>query len=254
MQRGAAESSTRHSRANSTERWKEFVESVSYHELDEVLSIVGINAGHNPSVSHRRRLLIETHSGQIKNRQARANILAFDFEAYETAVEERRVQQRAREKEKAAELKRTAKQDAHRAARKDQLTKDVTALRQSYNSETKGKFASREWVMTELEKDGPNGGWHLPFKNKGLEIYLGEVLSCWASNIWYEYPTGFIDMSDTYGTKLLWEHVKVLEPLEQKADSRGCILLRTNSTSIVKLRKAKHCILEAILFATGART
>ena len=49
----------------------------------------------------------------------------------------------------------------------------------------------------------------------------------------------------------MWDDVPLLEPLEQQTDARGNIRLRHNARTVRKLRAARHCLLEALLFATG---
>lgn len=65
------------------------------------------------------------------------------------------------------------------------------------------------------------------------------------------YDPGFLDVTGSYGCRLLWDHVANLEPLQQSADAEGRVLFRTNSRSCRKLKHARHCALEALVFATG---
>lgn len=51
--------------------------------------------------------------------------------------------------------------------------------------------------------------------------------------------------------KLIWNEVEVLQPLDQPSDARGNIRFRTNARSVRKLFSRRHCVLEALLFATG---
>ena len=47
---------------------------------------------------------------------------------------------------------------------------------------------------------------------------------------------GFIDMSKNHGQAMMWEHVAMLEPLNQLANGRGFVRLRTNARFMRKLR------------------
>ena len=47
---------------------------------------------------------------------------------------------------------------------------------------------------------------------------------------------GFIDMSKNHGQAMMWEHVAMLEPLNQLASGRGYVRLRTNARFMRKLR------------------
>ena len=61
-----------------------------------------------------------------------------------------------------------------------------------------------------------------------------------------------MDVSKLRGNGLLWDTVPVLEAMEQEKDAQGNYILRTNSRFVKKLYSSNCCVLEAIMFATGA--
>ena len=192
------------------------------------------------------RLLKEANTG------THLHIAAFDYMAYREAAQQR-VLERERAQEELRRVRAEEEKDLQvRLASMVALTRDVTWHRLKYANEFK-QYATSEWVMHELEQNGEHCGWQRRAKNSDVPIYLGEVKACWEQGI--DYPSGmpnsFIDLSNYSGTKLLWEHVPDLPPLDQEVDEQGRVRLRVNSKSVRKLHRANGCLLEAVMFATG---
>ena len=171
----------------------------------------------------------------------------FDFKAWT-----RRVRQFEKEQKEMWERAAKEREEKDRVAniqkdRNAELKADVTRARQMHKDKH-GWYAGVEDIM-QLILTPEFGDWGKPSKNKDVEITPHEVtVYCWAK---IDRGGGFIDVSKLNGTTLLWEHVEELQPLEQTKDAEGRYRYRTNNKTVRKLRAARHCMLEAMIFATG---
>jgi multidrug efflux pump subunit AcrA (membrane-fusion protein) len=176
-----------------------------------------------------------------------ASVRNFDFESWERYLEERRAARAAAAAERAAAAEAQRRIDDIRLARMDVLKELLTTIRRAFADEH-GQYMDKEEALEELLLEH---GWADESKHNGVELTVDEVGWCWETGIHFSYRKGFIDASTLEEVKLLWEKVPQLEPLEQQQDARGNLRLRHNQRSVRKLRAARHCLLEAMLFATG---
>ena len=219
-----------------------------YTEFAVLANLVKIKLGHNPTMSHARRRLCEANNGMNEV------ILNFNFDEYRQEATARKRAYAVRQEEARKQRELDQADDDVRIKRRPLLVRHINELRTEY-AEQHQAYHTREGVLNALLSPSNKYRWDQRQRNKDVALYLGEVTAAWMpldlSNLVSCMRPGFIDLSHVYGSKLLWDHVRVLEPLEQTPDARGNVKLRTNSRTVVKLRKAKHCALEALLFATG---
>ena len=246
-------------------RFDELVESLStthYFDLELLAKHAGLDAGRLPSRSHLRRLLTEANNGTLDA------VIEFDYEAFAVARAERLGQYHA---EQAETHRRQRKAQAEQAVRDNRITALSQAVKTIRLEHANARLYTHEdgysyttghitkvQCLEELRRhrqDGA-GNWDSRNKSKGVPVTLAEIdhPSVWLSGITNmpQLRGGFIDASKLYGTKLLWERVPVLEPLPQVPDERKRFVYRTNEHSVVKLRRAKGCVLESALFATSS--
>mgnify|MGYP007125080250 CR=1 FL=1 len=225
------------------QRWAQLVEHTQLGHLEELfrrVQQIGANERLEPRPPSEYRL-------QLRRLEGRA-VRNFNFDEFAAWVAERQkiaeeaaAERRAanEEKERVAEIRR---------ARRGALRGCISDYRRQVKDEN-NYYIGKEGVLQAL-LDGL-GGWNEQVKLKGVDIDFGEVEDAWEPRIFYEIISGFIDATTIGELKLMAEQIELLEPLEQTPDARGNIFLRHNETVLRKLRAAKHCLLEAMLFATG---
>ena len=219
------------------------VDEASKRGLKLLCDILHLDVGFAPTMAWMRNKLFEA------NKPTNTRIAMLDVESWRSNFKELDDAAEAAAAERKAEADALAAADLIREQRRDQLRADIHSVRQMHVAQ-KGYHMSKWSCLQTLLKPGAFCGWHLRSKNKGVELYLGEVAWAWT----VLQPGSFIDYSLLAGGRVDWADVPELEPLEQLPDAQGRVLLRTNSRSAVKLRMSHQCILEAALFATAHTT
>ena len=260
-------------RLSARERWEQLVDATNYGHLQRLGVLMNIlSPGKQYWSVVEWRCKLKAVRGPAASR--------FDYDAWDSWLRAQAEVERQRQERLAAEREEQALVDAVRLGRLAELTAKVTAKRKRV-WDIEHRYAGKAEILNTLKRELAR--WELI---KDVPLCLAEIGWCWESGKLWKYdgaspphptpprpvpphphplpiptpshipshiPVGFIYGGTLSELSVLWEQVPVLAPLEQQPDARGNIKLRNNSRLVRKLRHAKHCLLEALLFATEER-
>ena len=229
-----------------------FVGEADYATLPLLVAAIGVPVGHQPALGWMRTRLIEAS----EHHHFTAAINALDIEGMRQEAADRRAAAEDGRDARAELAAEVQADDDIRAGRRSKLLADVTKIRWHFLAQNKRYCSKEECLDILLAKDPPEGYeewgmWHYSRSKNSkagtVALYLGELRAAWP----VMRPGSFIDYSALSGGRVNWADVEVLQPLTQQPDAQGRVRVRTNAQKATKLRSATHCLLEAVLWATG---
>ena len=113
------------------------VHEADYVALPMLIEHLGINAGHAPTLSHMRRLMLDANDG------SNVRIAGLNLDMFRAQLAVRRAARQAADEATAERLEAEREDDAVRIERRPQLIGDINAIRLWWD-DTHGSYATKE--------------------------------------------------------------------------------------------------------------